>query len=116
MKWDKVLGEVAGRVYAQIIEARIWEIEAIILLDLMGCDFKLPDSVTKMSGWTHRGYDLRKIYADKALDVIMAWDIRMAGKLRELFPGHFPKSLRAGPLVAACDDDGDWAIWAKGVE
>lgn len=114
MKWDRVLSDVADGVWSMIIEARSWEIEATIMQDLLACNFKLPANVETTPGWAHRGYDIRKLYADKAREVIMAWDIRMAGKLRELFPGHFPRSLRAGPLQADYDGDGDWAIWAEG--
>jgi hypothetical protein len=52
-----------------------------------------------------------KELAGKAYDVIMAWDIRMVGRLRELFPEFFPKSLSKGKLVAEYDEQGDWVIF-----
>lgn len=41
---------------------------------------------------------------------IMAWDVRCAPTLRDLFPNAFPPALRSGPLVAFMDDAGDWRI------
>ena len=49
--------------------------------------------------------------ADLTCKRIMNWDIRCIGKLRELFPEHFPPSLRKGPL--RCDFGGDdgWEVY-----
>lgn len=42
--------------------------------------------------------------------IVMNWDIRCVGKLRELFPTSFPRSLRSGPLLAEFNDGGDWVV------
>jgi hypothetical protein len=52
-----------------------------------------------------------KELAGKAHNVVMAWDVRMVGKLRDLFPGFFPKSLSKGKLVAEYDEAGDWVVF-----
>ena len=59
--------------------------------------------------------ELFKAYADKAWEVVTNWDIRCAGRLRDLFPDAFPKSLRKGKLIAYMMDNenADWAIEAQ---
>lgn len=52
-----------------------------------------------------------KELAGKAYDIVMAWDVRMVGKLRELFPEFFPKSLSKGKLIAEYDEQGDWVVF-----
>lgn len=41
---------------------------------------------------------------------IAAWDVRLVGKLRELFPQAFPRALRTKNLVAYLNDNSDWII------
>lgn len=52
-----------------------------------------------------------KALADKCYNIIMNWDIRMVGKLRELFPVFFPASLRTGKLQCDYDGAGDWIVF-----
>ena len=48
--------------------------------------------------------------ADKVVTIINNWDVRQVGRLRELFPDSFPKSLSKGQLFADYDEQGNWAI------
>lgn len=49
--------------------------------------------------------------ADKAYAVIMAWDVRCVGRLRTLFPQHFPKALARGALLAKMrESDSEWVV------
>lgn len=52
--------------------------------------------------------------AAKIEAVIKQWDIRAVGRLRERFPKEFPHTLRTGLLIGGYDDDGDWAVVARG--
>lgn len=45
--------------------------------------------------------------------IVANWDIRMVGKLRELYPDQFPSNLRQGPLIAEMNDKGDWIVLPK---
>ena len=51
-------------------------------------------------------------FADAAAQRVMEWDVRAAGRLRDLFPLCFPPSLRKGPLRAymADTEDCDWMV------
>ena len=52
-------------------------------------------------------------YADIAEKFVLKWDIRMVGKLREIIPELFPRSLKTGILVAEMDDNCDWVVNAR---
>jgi hypothetical protein len=107
MKWDLVLKTVAGSCYEMITQARSWEVEANILLDLIACDFQMPAEVKDRAGrGLASGHNLREVYAEKVVERILRWDIRCAEKLREIFPGHFPAGLRSGTLVMEYDEHG----------
>lgn len=99
MKWETVKKYVANGLAQTIIECRDWQIMTTILID------KLGDSQPAIARTAC------PVYAAKAREVIMAWDIRCAERLRELFPGYFPPSLR-GPkrLIAEYDEAGDWVL------
>lgn len=51
--------------------------------------------------------------ADQAETIILNWDIRRVGKLRELFPHYFPKSLQNKELICDYDANGNWAVFPK---
>ena len=71
-----------------------------ILMDLVESDF------AALRG----GGSPIETYADKAAEVIMERDVRRAGKLRDLFPDCWPKSLR-GNLFAEIGEGGEWEIY-----
>lgn len=101
MKWETVKSRVAAEVHSAIIQGRSWETMATILVDFVsGGQPKSPISSRESF----------KLYADKAAEVINNWDIRCAGKLRDLFPGAFPKSLSKGQLVGEHDASGEWVL------
>ena len=102
MKWNAIKNRVAAEVFTQIIEGRSWETMSVILLDLaFGPRVGQPFGHNKVFA----------AYADKARAVILAWDVRCAGRLRDLFPGHFPPSLSKGNLVTFLDDEsGEWLV------
>ncbi len=103
MKFELVKKTVGQGVYSSIIEGRDWNVMATILFDK--CLGAKPKPI--------RHYETFKEYADFAWSVIQNWDVRMVGKLREIFPQHFPPSLRKGGLVCEYDEAGDWAVYVK---
>lgn len=104
MKWDNLKRDVAGYVYQVINEVRTADSGARILTDLISCDF---DSIRGQVNHTH---DIARIYAQKAHDVVMAWDVRLVGKLRDAFPDGFPPGLRNGRLGCELTDKG-WEVF-----
>lgn len=102
MKWEKIKKQVASEVHSRIMQSRNWEAAAAILVDLCASNF------TPKRGLSND--ELRKVYADKAEEVIMQWDVRAVHRLRDLFPVSFPVSLSSGKLQADYDDQGDWAV------
>ena len=94
---------VAQGVYTGIIEGRDWNTMVTILVDKM-----LGENPQ-----TNRRYETFKEYADFAWSIIENWDVRMVGRLRDLFPQHFPHSLRKGQLVCEYDEQGDWAVYVR---
>lgn len=108
MKWESVKKHVGREVHSGIQHGRHWETMATILVDFVIAGNRPP-------GLRVSSHESFKAYADKAWDTIQSWDIRAAGRLRDLFPGAFPKSLQRGELEAGYDEAGDWAIWKKEV-
>jgi len=106
MKWKKVKDQVAREVYTMIIEGRSMETMATILVDFVITGTRPPGASLVCSRSSF------KAYAAKAWEVIQNWDIRSASRLRDLFPGTFPRSLSKGNLKAFYDDQGDWSIEA----
>ena len=105
MKYETILKRVAGDVHAIIMRGGIVAI---------GGSKQYDAAVAAMFNAVAervRFDDSLKALADRAADIILAWDVRMVGKLRELFPDQFPKSLQKGKLTADYDDDGDWAVF-----
>lgn len=97
MKWETVKKHVAANLYTVISQGRDHELLSTMLLDMIS------------SGKFQLSRDAFPAYADKAVEVVMAWDIRCAGKLRELFPWAFPRSLQGkSRLIAEYDEAGDW--------
>lgn len=103
MKWDKIKKRVADGVYEHITTSRDWETSAVILVDLIAAERPGPGPLSS----------LKRAYAAKAEEVIKAWDVRAVARLRSLFPGDFPPSLREGRLIAGYDEAGDWAVWKE---
>lgn len=103
MKWEKVKDAVGSLIYTSIVNGNT-DIMPQILIDNMFMERPAKETI--------HHYKLFPKYADFSYNVVQKWDIRMAGKLRELFPDYFPKSLKNGKLVAEYDDDGDWSILA----
>lgn len=104
MKWETVQETVASGVRQLIIEQRSYEIYTTILRDMIA------------SGKFGLSRDITPAYADFAYDTIMQWDIRCVERLRELFCGFFPKSLRKGRLAASLEETGWEVIAIKGVQ
>ncbi len=103
MKFDAIKRTIGQGVYSSIIEARDWNVMACILLDK--CLGPKPSAPQYCATF--------KEYADFAWNVIDNWDVRMVGKLREIFPQHFPKSLSKGKLICEYDEAGDWAVYVE---
>lgn len=95
MKYETVKTTVARSVHTAILN------------DYRGAGVAaLMDSVAE----NRSTYTSQKALADKCHDIVMVWDVRLVGKLRELFPEWFPKALMKGPLVAGYDDKGEWIV------
>lgn len=57
-----------------------------------------------------RVWESLEALAAECTRIVMAWDVRMVGKLRDLFPDSFPRNLRTGPLRADYDEAGNWVV------
>jgi hypothetical protein len=103
MKWDKVKSTIAREVYSNIKNTSISTNVANILLDLVVSDFQLCKENKIAPRKTIQ------LYADKAYEIIMNWDIRCINRLRDLFPSYFPKSLMKGELIIDFTDN--WYVF-----
>lgn len=104
MKWEVVKRKVIDQVHFRILRADIGTIATDILVDLAMSDFELARGL--------RADEIRKAYADKAVQVLQNWDVRAVGRLRELFPWAFPPSLAKGRLTVFMDDspEANWCV------
>lgn len=104
MKWEIVKNTVAREVFTMIQNGGC---APLILLDLVASDFEAAKGC--------HSHEISTKYAEQAYDKVMNWDIRCAGKLRELFPEYFPPSLRKGQLVCYVADNpnSDWGVEIK---
>ena len=102
MNWEKLKEDVAGQVYSHVLDGGQGQEQ--ILIDLIASDY---EAIRGSGGQAH---EIRQRYADKAYEVVTAWDVRGAPRLRDLFPGYWPKSLLSGRLMAEIGDKG-WEIW-----
>lgn len=108
MKWDKVRQGVASELYTRIRDCKMNLDE--MLVDLLGSDFKV---LRDLPSEEKCHFGICQKYADQAYNRIMDWDVRCAGRLRDLFPSYWPKSLGRGKLVAGIGESGDWEVWAE---
>lgn len=105
MKWETVKRRVVDEVCTMVIEGRAFQEN--ILLDMVASDFAAVKQLPPKDRWHG---EIRKAYADKVRERIDNWDIRCAGRLRDLFDGAFPPSLRKGELRADINERGDWVV------
>lgn len=100
MKWETLKKTVARGVFTAV--QTDWSHWDAILIDLLASNFEAkrgkPD------------HTLITDYANAAYERVMDWDIRLVGKLRDLFPQQFPPSLLKGNLVCEYDETGDWCV------
>lgn len=106
MKWEKLRKHVEEEVYTTVLICSDPRINAEMLRDL--CDS--PKLFAPLEECERSLQKCRRMYADKVVEVIHHWDIRMVGKLRELFPYAFPPNLSEGSLHCFVDDKGDWCV------
>ena len=104
MKWETIKQQVGGQLRESILRGS-GESYSLILVDLVDSNFAAKRGKAS--------FEVITLYADKAQEVIDHWDVRMVGRLRELFPDFFPRSLKHGPLIAEYDDAGDWQVYKK---
>lgn len=97
MRYERIKATVARSVYSQIIQHRSENCAAEMAAMFDAVAEKRPFGVSL------------QVLADRCYDIIMNYDVRCVGKLRELFPGHFPATLRKGQLIAVYDDTG-WDV------
>ena len=96
MKYETIKKQVARNVYTQVFQCGAGWNE--ILVDLIHFEKPIPPR------------QAIKDCANLAYDRIMNWDIRCIGKLRELFPDYFPKSLLKGDLILEYGENG-WEVF-----
>lgn len=103
MKWEAIKAKVARGAYTETLQGSYRQEN--ILVDLVMSD---------AAALVEKGLPLssaRQVYADKAYDVIMDWDVRCVGRLRELFPRNFPPSLLQGVLVCEYGEGAEWEVF-----
>lgn len=112
MKWETVKDTVARGVFTEIQQCWGPVTLPLMLLDLVTSGFAVIRDIQKRENNTAHGAAIATEYANKAWEVIMKWDLRAVGRLRELFPRYFPPSLRKGELVAymADNENCDWMV------
>ena len=101
MKWETIKERVIRREIS---------LESLMLQALISGDLQAqPDAKTASRAEIHRGY----ISAVKR--IVGAFDIRNVGRLREICPEAFPKSLAKGELIAyqANNGNSDWVVEKK---
>ncbi len=105
MKWETLKERVARELYYIIKEGA--DYQELIQLDLTKSNFEvlrqLPEQMKHPEA-------IRKVYADKVWDTIMAWDIRQVYGLRKLFGRFFPKNLRVRELKINYGETG-WEVF-----
>lgn len=98
MKYETLLNNVAADVHYSVINS-VWMTDDTAVAALFAAAMApAPAHAT-----------IRHL-ADEASKIVLRWDVRAIGRLRELFPRSFPRSLRSGRLVADYDQNGDWVI------
>ena len=103
MRWEAVKRKVADAVYTGIKYQRYnMDAQAAAMMDAIAERRTVQESAADL--------------ADRCHKIIMGWDVRMAPKLRDLFPEHFPPSLRGGKLAAYMEDseDSPWILYKLG--
>lgn len=107
MKWEVVKLTVAREVFTRIQQCGGGDVVASMLVDLVASGFEVARG--------RHSHEIATAYADKAFKHVMAWDVRSVGRLRDLFPGFFPPSLRSGELVCYMADNAnsDWMVEKK---
>lgn len=104
MKYETLKENVARDVYAAIAHGRAPHSNPSLSME--ACAAVMFDAIAE-----RRPFDVsRKALAEKCLAIVLAWDVRMVGKLRELFPDSFPRNLKTGVMVCDYDDAGDWIV------
>lgn len=105
MKFEKVLTSVHAQILSMLWNSYntgarypggAWDANLTALFDAMAERRPVTESM--------------KVLAEKVTEIIFRWDVRAVGRLRDLWPSAFPKTLSKGKLVAFYDDDGDWAV------
>lgn len=99
MRWNTVKKRVADEVYTGILHNSFnYDAVAATLMDAVAECRTVRESAADLAFRCH--------------EIIMNWDVRSVGRLRDLFPQYFPHSLKRGPLKAYMEDcDGSpWVV------
>lgn len=113
IKWDTLKENIGAMIYSSIAELRDEKAVCQILADAAMSDYEALKQIRHKEGELNRTFPLIREYAERARKIVMMWDVRCAGQLRDLFPMHFPKHMRTGQLIADYDAKGDWVIMKK---
>lgn len=101
MRYDALLMHVAREVQDEILRGRAgitgqYEVAITALFDAVAERRPFAQSLEDLAG--------------RVRSIILRWDIRCIGALREKFPQQFPAVLRNGPLILEYDDMGEWIV------
>ncbi len=106
MKWDNIRLKIAKGMKQEILTSPMRWCELLAdslftgtMMDFLQCrDGRgiARTSIKEVTNQTHK--------------MILKWDVRQVGRLRELFPHLFPHSLAHGELIAGMDGKGDWCV------
>ena len=115
MKWDTLKQRIVQALCHQLdVRAAVKGQRNLAAARLLGDLFAghtLPAPVRGYMEKKHRlGAAIQEAAKDEICRRVDSWDIRGVGRLRELAPEAFPKSLRTGRLVATLDERGDWCV------
>lgn len=107
MIWDTLKKRLAAEIATKTLYSS--ENAALVLTDLATSNFEAMRNRGKVGdSWRHVLFD----YRDAVYGQVMAWDIRCVGRLRDVFPDAFPRSLRKGTLTCYMDDKARWCVEA----
>jgi hypothetical protein len=102
MKWESLKRRVADEVGASVLRrANYGGVDAGELISAL-----VFDSMAERRPVAESTEALLALCEER----VMQWDIRCAGRLRELFPWAWPRSMARGRLLVEIDESGDWQI------
>lgn len=116
MKWETIKRSVAAELHHRLDLMVITgsgepHLELVKLIRDLNDGLPIPAKIQKLLDAHHTlGRALIKAAHDEVDRIVPAWDIRSAGRLRQIAPEAFPKGMRSGRMNADLDEKGDWTL------